>query len=535
MELLTKRIHTSQRNCRSDMQLTLEDDINVPDSKPDIEHIIKVQGEIQIQETLAETDRAIVRGQLVFSLLYLSDADFRQVHTMTGQIPFEETINMEGALPEKEIHCHYDLEDCQSSLINSRKISIRAILSLHCTQECEETLPVGIGIVAGDAVQAEMGEMVAPDGLQQQFESMAITTMAMQKKDIFRIKDETMLPKGKPNCDTLLYYELTTQGLSTRLVEDGLRITGDLLVFVLYTPEDDERNLEYFETELPFDGIVSCNGCHEDMIADVSIMTGKKIAEFRGDEDGEERILDLELSLHLDIKFYEEERFDYLKDAYSTACELQLSRSKSNAKRLLLKNQSSLRISDRIKMDADREGILQICNATGAIRIDEQKIVEDGIQLEGVAELDILYITEDDLRPLSVVRGSIPFQHLIEVRGITKTDDYELQTDINSINVIMLDREEIEAKPVLNLCVLVFTECCNDVVTAIEEIPMDMARFQEMPGLVGYIVQDNDSLWDIAKTYHTTMESIRTLNHMEQDSLKRGDKLLLLKQTEGVL
>ena len=100
---------------------------------------------------------------------------------------------------------------------------------------------------------------------------------------------------------------------------------------------------------------------------------------------------------------------------------------------------------------------------------------------------------------------------------------------------MMLDREEIEAKLVLNLCVMVFTQCCNDVVTALEEKPVDMAHFQEMPGLVGYIVQNGDNLWNIAKTYRTTMDSIRSLNHLEQDTLKRGDKLLLLKQTEGVL
>lgn len=44
MKLMTRQIRTSLKNCHSDMQLTLEDDINVPDSKPDIEHIIKIQG-----------------------------------------------------------------------------------------------------------------------------------------------------------------------------------------------------------------------------------------------------------------------------------------------------------------------------------------------------------------------------------------------------------------------------------------------------------------------------------------------------------
>lgn len=168
MKLMTRQIRTSLKNCHSDMQLTLEDDINVPDSKPDIEHIIKIQGEIHVQETSAETDRAIIRGQLSFSLLYLSDVDFRQIHTMQGQIPFEESINLENANPDLEVHCHYDLEDCRASLINSRKISVRAILSLHCCQEEEHILAIGTGIVSDDAVQAEMGDPTPPAGVEQQ-------------------------------------------------------------------------------------------------------------------------------------------------------------------------------------------------------------------------------------------------------------------------------------------------------------------------------------------------------------------------------
>lgn len=535
MKLMTRQIHTSLKNCHSDMQLTLEDDINVPDSKPDIEHIIKIQGEIHVQETSAETDRAIIRGQLSFSLLYLSDVDFRQIHTMQGQIPFEESINLENANPDLEVHCHYDLEDCRASLINSRKISVRAILSLHCCQEEEHILAIGTGIVSDDAVQAEMGDPTPPVGVEQQLAPMSVTTMTSHQKDLFRIKDETSLPKGKPSCENVLYYELSTQGLATRLVDDGIRITGDLLIFVLYTPEDDERNLEYFETELPFDGIVSCSGCHEDMVADIEIVSGKKSLECRSAEDGEMRIFDVELSLLLDIKFYEEEHFNCLQDAYSTSCDLRLTKSNSHAKQLLLKNQSAVRVSDHIKVDPEKDNILQICNATGTIQIDEQTIVTDGISIEGAVELDILYITEDDLHPLNVLQASIPFQHTIEVRGISPEDDYELQTDISSINVLMLDREELEAKLVLNLCVLVFTECCNDVVTDIEEHEIDMETFQQMPGLVCYVVQTGDTLWDIAKLFRTTINDIRTINELESDTVTPGDKLILLKQTDGIL
>ena len=51
------------------------------------------------------------------------------------------------------------------------------------------------------------------------------------------------------------------------------------------------------------------------MVADIEIVPGKKSLECRSDEDGEMRIFDVELSLLLDIKFYEEEHFDCLQDA----------------------------------------------------------------------------------------------------------------------------------------------------------------------------------------------------------------------------
>lgn len=534
MELITKRIHTNQTKCHSDIQLTLEDDINVPDSKPDMEHIIKVQGEIQILETTSETDRVTVRGSLLFSVLYLSSADFRPIHTMNGQIPFEELVNMENAVSEQEIHCHYDLEDCQASMINSRKISIRSILSLHLCQDENEDLEIGTRIVSDEAARADMEDISTPEGLYQKYQTMTLTNMAMQRKDLFRIKEDSILPKGKPNCESLLYYELCPKGLATRLSEDGIRISGDLSVFVLYTPEEDERNLEYYETELPFDGIVSCPGCNEDMVADIAILPGKKMLEFRPDEDGENRLIDIEMTLHLEMKFYQEESFEYLEDAYSTSCELQLQHQEARTRRLRLKNQSALRISDRIKTEPEKESILQLCNATGSIQIDDQKITEDGIHLEGVLQVEILYITEDDTKPLNILHGTIPFEHLIEVKGIQPSDSYELQTDITDLGVIMLDQEEIEVKALLSLSVLVFTNLDGEIVSAIQEIPLDMKHFQEMPGLVGYIVKDGDSLWKIAKTYHTTVDSIRELNHLEQSEIHKGDKLLLLKQAEGI-
>lgn len=534
MELSTRNIRTHGILCRSDMQITLEDDVNVPDTKPDIDQLIKTQGEIQITSITPTDGKVTLHGNLTFSLLYITTEDIRPVHNMKGQIPIDETINMDGLLPEREVMCHFDLEDCQTNLINSRKVSIRAIVSFHCCQEDDKEIAAGVDIISSEASRADMEQLSPPEGLHRRFSQFALTQLADQKKDVFRIKDEATLPKGKPNIDTVLYYEMTPQNLQSRIVDDGIRFVGDLQLFLLYIPENEERHLEYLETEFPFDGIVPCSNCNEDMISDVEILSSEKEIEVKPDEDGENRILELELNLNLRLKFYQDETFDYLEDAYSTACTLELGRQDVISTKLLMKNQSVVRVSDRIHVNQDTDAILQICNATGTIQIDEQDIIENGISLEGVVEIEILYITENDDRPLSIAKGTIPFTHTIEIRGISPEDDYELQSTINQISVIMLDSQEIEAKIILNLCAFVFTHNKQQIITQIQEQPLDMERLQAMPGLVGFIAEKEGSLWNIAKEYNTTVENIMQLNQLDHDQVKPGDRLLLLKQIDGI-
>lgn len=534
MELSTRNIRNHGILCRSDMQITLEDDVNVPDTRPDIDQLIKTQGEIQITSITPTDGKVTIRGNLSFSLLYITTEDIRPVHSMKGKIPFEETINMDGLRTEGEVMCHFDLENCQANLINTRKVSIRAIVSFHCCQEEETDIAAGVDIVSSEASRADMEQISVPEGLHRQFEQFSLTNLVSHKKDVFRIKDEFSLPKGKPNIDTVLYYEMTPQNLQSRIVEDGIRFIGDIQLFVLYIPENEERRLEYLETEFPFDGIVHCDNCTEDMVSDMEILDTRKDLEIKPDEDGEHRVLEVDLNLNLHLKFYQDETFQYLSDAYSTACTLELNREEITSTRLLMKNQSVVRIADRIHITQDTDNILQICNATGAVQIDEQEIVEDGIALEGVVELDILYITENDERPLAVARGTIPFTHTIEIRGIKPEDDYELQPTISQISVIMLDGQEIEAKVILNLCSFVFTHGSQQIITQIQEKPLDMERLQAMPGLVGFIADREGSLWDIAKEYNTTVENIMQLNQLDTDRVKPGDRLLLFKQIDGI-
>ena len=57
MELIRKNIHMNREKCRSSLQLTLDNDLNVPDVKPDIERIVREQGDIKVLDVKVSNGR----------------------------------------------------------------------------------------------------------------------------------------------------------------------------------------------------------------------------------------------------------------------------------------------------------------------------------------------------------------------------------------------------------------------------------------------------------------------------------------------
>lgn len=47
--------------------------------------------------------------------------------------------------------------------------------------------------------------------------------------------------------------------------------------------------------------------------------------------------------------------------------------------------------------------------------------------------------------------------------------------------------------------------------------------------MVVYVVKDGDSLWNIGKKYYVTVDTLRSLNELEGDTLVPGQKLLVVK------
>ena len=68
-----------------------------------------------------------------------------------------------------------------------------------------------------------------------------------------------------------------------------------------------------------------------------------------------------------------------------------------------------------------------------------------------------------------------------------------------------------------------------ELIQEINAQPLDTEKMSRLPGMVVYVVKDGDSLWNIGKKYYVTVDTLRSLNELEGDTLVPGQKLLVVK------
>jgi len=520
LELVKKNIHMNRWKGNATSQITLDDDFIVPDSMDDVDQIILSSGEITIDSVKNQTERVAVRGKLDFMILYRGAEG--GIQTLSGSINFEEPINVPGLEEKDYVQLAWELEDLNAGIINSRKLSVKAIVTLRVKVETVSDVNAAVEVDTGSA----SSDAPSVETLRR---SLDVASVALRHKDTFRIKDTITLSGNKPNIDHVLWTEMKLRGITTRPMDGKMMLDGELLVFVIYQGEGEGAPIQWVEESIPFSGELDVPDMTEDMVPVIMVHLIHKDIEAKPDSVGEMREMDVDAVLELDMKLYKEENMELLSDLYSTNRELTLQTGEACFDKILTKNMSKCKIVEKISLD-QAERILQICHSEGIVKIDDTEIREDGLHVEGVLEVRVLYLTSDDTQPIQSSVEDIPFHFLIEAPGINEDTICQLNPGLEQLGAVMMGGGTLEVKATISLDLLALQPVCEQIIINVAEAPMDLNNLQKLPGIVGYIVQPGDSLWKVAKKFHTTIDTIIATNGLTEKSVKPGDRLILVKE-----
>lgn len=517
MELKKQPLNQIVRKGRAFTQITLDDDCIVKDSKPDIVKIIHTKGSVSLEEVKVESRVVWVAGQLKFIVLYRSDNEENKLDTLSDSVNFRDKIYMDDLTEEDSVWLDPRVEDLTISVINSRKLAVRSVIGVEAL--CEKQVREEIAC----SVQENEGTL-------EKKEKRTLLDLCVSKKDILRTHTEMTLPGASPNIARIIYDHVDIRGLQDDCMGEEIRVHGTACVSVLY--QSVEGQLEWYDTETPFTGSVSCGQMGQQALYWARVRPGEMELNLLTDADQEPRNLSLDMTFDIQLCGWQEKEFELLADTYSLKNNLLPRTEHVCVWNLMVKNEAKQRVLQQVKLQGGQEKILQISSCEGKLEVDRVELRENGLNVEGVLLTDILYTTTDDHFPVAHAMEQIPFSQKIEVQGLAEGEKdivYELEPTIDQLAVNLLDSEQYEIKAVLSLAALVLREEHFDTIAEIQEEPLDVEKLSALPGITGYVVKQDESLWDIAKHYHTTEEEMMHTNGLTGGQISPGQKLVIVK------
>jgi LysM repeat protein len=175
--------------------------------------------------------------------------------------------------------------------------------------------------------------------------------------------------------------------------------------------------------------------------------------------------------------------------------------------------------------------IRELLQSRAEAHLTDFEVENDKLVVEGVLDLELLYLahSDEDTKPLfrGVFPEVIPFEQTLVIPGLELGMQPRIEVEVVSVRPDLINRETLETAVTLQFAVDVVEYL--EVEVAVEAVQVE-PREEDPPTLTYLFVQEGDTIWKLSKQYHTTEDAILAANPSLQDDplvLRAGDRLYI--------
>jgi hypothetical protein len=517
-DLAKEKIFLDESVGNETTQLMLEGDMIVPDVKPDMALLLQTDARVTIDRCEASADRVNFVGRLQIQALYVAKTAEKPVHTMSMTQNIDDFINIDGVSKDMWVTAKAEIANIDYKMLNDRKVNYRAVLNVSVQAERSDVHEMVVHIQ--DIPESQLLKS-----------NLAVSRTIDQKNERFTVKDQFSIPSGKPNIREILSCTAAITSKDSRILNGRINLTGELLITTLYKGDTDDSLIEFVENNIPFNGPIDMHEVREDMFADTRLQIIDQYAQVRADADGEDRVIEMDITVGAQLKVFSTDSMMILEDAYCINKNLDMTREAIRYPRLVCRNRNQVPIKEVVQLNGGCPDMLQIFRVKGQPHLDDVKVIDDKCIVEGIIDTDILYVAESDATPLYSYRAVIPYRQIIEAKGATPSMKVNMDIAIDHVAFNMLSGRETEVRFLLTFNTQVIEEKETNVITGISFNDMATEALANMASMTVYVVQSGDTMWKIAKRYNTPLDELLSVNDIENPlRISAGQKLLILKK-----
>ncbi len=517
VELIKDLLKIDQTVGKDQIEALVEGEIRLPENKPNINKILTIDGDVEIAESRIVKDKVIVEGEVKFKVLYNAIDEQQPIHSLEASTDFREEIGINGITEEMSAEIKSNIEHIDFKLIDDSRISVKTVLDIKGEVQSDNSLNI-------------VKEVTGAQGLQVLKEKIKYNDVIGTNKSSTIVKEAFELNEDMPDILDILRVDVKAFERETKVVDDKVIVAGVIEASIMYFGDDEDNQINYLSHEIPFTHFVEIPGTVKDMQCCLKLQADDSYYDTKEDINGDIRIIDIESMVKINAKIYEQKEKEVTVDTYSTSKKINVTKQEVD----ITENIDYREIKEEVKGTIELSGndtIRNVYNLNAKPIITDYRVIEGKVIIEGILDVDVLYQSNVNTE-IASINDEIPFKSYFDFEEINEGIMLEIENALDSIGYNKLGDKQIEVEAVVKNAISINRIKKFNIVTEAEELEEDIDK-KSRSSIIIYVVQKNDTLWDIAKRYNSTVEEIVESNEIAcPDNIMPGEKIIIEKNIE---
>ena len=495
IEFITKTLNTYGEIVRQSKRIQDTAECVVPDTQDDAAEVADVEGWVFLKSKDITPAGVEINADVNILALYINEK-----RDKVCSVRMTKSVHLLYELTDISPDCRaviaLSVSGVEARALNPRKLSA----AFELTGELSCYLPEQINS------ETEISEEHRPliHCKNESAEACAINAVC---EKTFVINDQFAIPSGKPAAEKICGCTAEFTVYDTQLIGTRLIAKGNVNVKLRYYSAEVDYPVTT-EFVQPFSQIID-TGCEKTDITTVRIELSGAYYEL-ADSISSERVLNVELHAVMQLVSREKTEIKYLSDAYSNLMNCNCIMRPRRLKQTEPAQKLKLSADERIELMPD-------CADVISADVRCERIGTDGENVRAFISVNVIY--RDKAGLLGVTHRLLELktaQPCKQLQFLSKRlTDVFIRPELPALNVrISMELEYIISRTL--------------ELEELERVELDEEKPYEKNTFAGvYLVRaENETLWELAKKYHSSVEKIRELNDTED---YQGKMLIIAK------
>ena len=539
--LISSKLKLVDMKQKAPIRVFIEEDILVPDVKPDMARILAITGKMKLAEKeihtgQTETNSVRLLGDLILQTLYVPEhsADGEPVISIESKIPFKSEMEMKAG-PNSDIAIVPNIESIDFTVVNERKFRVKTAAVF--------------GVKEYSNVDIEVFEGLRDEEVQMLKEKINLTDVAARKMETIEIKDDLMLKENSPEILKVLSYDVNIVENHKQVTKEKAVINASVYCNVMYLGADRNPDISkaddteeavgeivipvLYQGKTEFTQFIRLDGDYDTNDQNpagskVSFNVASLNLTAKEDGNGKRNLFELDMNVNTGLELYKNVEKEVVTDVYHHRKDIQFETDDIGVMALGGSGVAEISAREIVNVPERYGNVDKVVYISGNV-IEKRSFIDQAKSVvEGVVTVNLICTSADAAKEVFNIVQEIPFRSAMEIPGINPDMVADNDIMLKELWYDKINNKQIEVNAGILVNTAVASQTRHQLVKNISflESPQDNNL---SPGIILYIARPGDNIWKVAKKYRTTIDEVRRINDLEYGKeIKPGTKLLIV-------